>query len=164
MFVVESNIGHLKLEFESREEALRDALESEFQADIDGQLLLAEIRHQKEIDQLRAELSVREMPCAEAASGTVVVYSGDNTQPKERKGDGSSDAPRPYCPSPSLSSHSSERKNRVGVAAEGKTAAASSSRNAATANTKPRLVTKLPAFKPPLRKGSRGDDDSTAKM
>lgn len=161
MFIVESDIGPLKLEFESREEALRDALESEFQADLDGQLLLAEIRHQKEIDQLRAELSVRETPCMEAASGTMVVYTGDT--PKEGgKGEGSSNAPPPSSPSPSLSRRPLQPKNRAGFAAEGKSVAASTSREAATANKKPRLGTKLPAFKPPLRAVSSNDHDKTA--
>lgn len=151
----------LKLEFESREEALRDALESQFQADLDGQLLLAEIRHQKEIDQLRAELSVRETPSAEAASGTMVVYSGDAPQ-KDKKGEGSSHVPSPGSTSPSLSRRPLQPKNRVGLAAKGR-GVATSLREAATATKKPRLGTKRPAFKPPSQKISSSDDGETAK-
>lgn len=86
------------MEFESREVALRDYLESDFQADLDGRLLLAEIRHQKEIDQLRVELVGREEPSAETAAGPMVVYSPETPQ-REREGQGtaasSSTARRP---------------------------------------------------------------------
>lgn len=154
----------LKLEFEGREETLRDALESEFQADLDGQLLLAEIRHQKEIDQLRAELSVRETPSAEAASGTMVVYSGD-AQHKKKQGEDSSRVPPPGSSAPSLSRRPLQSKNRVGSAAKGK-GAATIFKKAATASKKPRLGTKLPAFKPPSQKVSSDDGEAaeTANM
>lgn len=162
LFVAKSdNDTFLKLEFESREEALRDTLESEFQADLDGQLLLAEIRHQKEIEQLRAALSARETPCAEAASGKMVVYNGVTRQ-KDKKGEGSSDAPPPGSPSPSLSRRPLQPKNRVGLAAAGSGVAASL-REAAPESRKTRLGTKLPAFKPPSQKVSRGEDDKTPK-
>lgn len=154
----------LKLEFEGQEEALRDALESEFQADLDGQLLLAEIRHQKEIDQLRAELSVRETPSAETAGGTMVVYSGDASQ-KEKQGEDSSRVPHPGAPTPALSRRPLQSKNRVGSAAKGK-GSATSLKEAATASKKPRLGTKLPVFKPPSQKVSSEDGETakTAKM
>lgn len=160
MFAEPDNCS-LKLEFETREEALRASLESEFQANLDGQLLLAEIRHQKEIDQLRDELSVRETPSTEVASEKMVVYSGDASQ-KGGKGEGSFHVPPSGSPSPSRSRRPLQPKNRVGLAAEGKGVAASL-REAATASKKPRLGAKLPAFKPPSQKVLNGDDDGTAE-
>lgn len=120
------------MEFESREVALRDALESDFQADLDGQLLLAEIRHQKEIDALRLELGGGKSPLAEAAAGAIVVYNGESPQCGE-KGQGASGASS-SARSPSLSRPPLQRG--VVSGAGGK------------------LGRKFPVFKTPVQKAS----------
>lgn len=98
----------LQMEFESREVALRDALESDFQADLDGQLLLAEIQHQKEIDALRLELGGGKATLAEAAAGAIVIHNAE-TPRREEKGEGASGASS-SARSPSLSRRPLQRK------------------------------------------------------
>lgn len=122
----------LQMEFESREVALRDALESDFQADLDGQLLLAEIRHQKEIDALRLELSGGKAPLAEAAAGAIVVFNAGSPQCGE-KGEGASGASS-SARSPSLSRRPLQRRVVSGAGGT--------------------LGRKLPVFKTPVQKVS----------
>ena len=69
--------------------ALKADLESNFQADLDGQLLLAEIRHQKEINALRLEFCGGKAPLPEVAAGAIVVYDANPPQCEE-KGEGAS--------------------------------------------------------------------------
>lgn len=127
------------MEFESREVALRDALESDFQADLDGQLLLAEIRHQKEIDLLRMELGGGKAPSAGVAAGAIVVYSAETPQ-REGKGEGASGASS-SARSPSLSRHPLQRKMGTGG----------------------NLGRKFPAFKTPVQKSLPDDGSKNAR-
>lgn len=130
------------MEFESREVALRDALESDFQANLDGQLLLAEIRHQKEIDLLRLELGCGgKAPSAEATAGAIVVY-GAETPSCEEKGVGASGASS-FARFPPLSSRPIQRT--MGGCAGGN------------------LGRKLPVFKTPVQKSLPGAGSKSAR-
>eukprot|EP00752_Nemacystus_decipiens_P001485 g1459.t1 len=105
--------SEVKMEFENREVALRDALEADFQADLDGQLLLAEIRHQKEIEALRLELGGGKAPLVEAAAGAIVVYNGEPAQCGE-KGEGAPGASSSVR-SPPLSRRVLQRRSGSGA-------------------------------------------------
>lgn len=131
----------LQMEFESREVALRDALQNDFQADLDGQLLLAEIRHQKEIDALRLELGGDKAPLAKAAAGAIVVYNAESPQ-YEAKGDRASSASSP-ARSPSVPRRPLQR--RMGSGAGGN------------------LGRKFPVFKTPVQKASPDVDSKNAQ-
>lgn len=137
------------MEFESREVALREALESNFQADLDGQLLLAEIRHQKEMEQLRVELGGGNAPSAEAATSAIILYSTDTP----RRG-GTFDAPSSTRP-PSLSRRPLQQKMGVGVAAGENSSGAGGVGEVVTPSGKqPGLGRKFPVFKTPVQKVS----------
>lgn len=136
-----------QVEFESREVALRDALESDFQADLDGQLLLAEIRHQKEIEQLRVELVRQEEPSGETiAAGPMVVYSPETPQREREDQDtpGSSSSAR----RPSLSRRPLPQKPVVGV------------KTTSSGN----LGRKFRAFKPPVQASAPGAAKKTERQ
>lgn len=141
------------MEFESREVALRAALESDYQADLDGQLLLAEIRHQKEMEELRVELGDGKEPSAEAATGAIIVYGAATPQRKE-KGGGKL-APPSSIRHPSLSRRPPQKKMDVGMAAAETSSGAGVVRELATPSGKqPGLGRKFPVFKPPVQKMS----------
>lgn len=141
------------MEFESREVALRAALESDFQADLDGQLLLAEIRHQKEMEQLRVELGGGKAPSAEAATGAIIVYNAATPRRKE-KGGCKFGAPSSVGP-PSLSRRPRQQKMDVGMAAAEHSSDADCVGGVATPGEKqPGLGRKFPVFKPPVQKVS----------
>lgn len=129
------------MEFESRQVALTEALESDFQADLDGQLLLEETRHQKEIDALRLELGCGKAPSGEEAAGTIVVYNAKSPRCEEGSegGCGVSSSARP----PSLSRRPLQR--RVGSGAGGN------------------LTRKFPVFKTPVRRASADVGDKNAR-
>ncbi|CAM9308136.1 unnamed protein product [Ectocarpus fasciculatus] len=137
----------VKMEFESREVVLRDSLESDFQADLDGQLLLAEIRHQKEMDRLRVELAGREKPTTEEKTGEIVVY---NPETPQRAGRGQlSSGASSSTPSPSFPRRPLQKMN-IGEASGGNNGA-----GGVHAPTTPRgmqLGRKFPVFKTPVRK------------
>lgn len=157
------------MEFESREVALREALESEHRADLDGIILLAEIRHQKEMDQLRIELSSGGEPLfAEAATGALVVCSG-GTPRGLRAGDSGSNAD-PSASSPSLSRPSPKKKMRVDVSAGRTGGAGGGGRGGGgggggviTPSEKLGLVRKFPIFRIPIQKVSPGKDKRPAQ-
>lgn len=130
------------MEFESREVALRDALESDFQADLDGQLLLAEIRHQKEIDELRLKLRDEKVPLSEAAAGAIVVYNAESPRRHGGNGDGGSDGPS-SARSPLLSRRPLRRRMGSGVGGN--------------------LGRKFPVFKTPFQKSSPDAESKNAR-
>lgn len=140
-----------QMEFESREVALREALQSEFQADLDGQLLISEIRHQKEVDQLRLELGGGE-PSSKVAAGSLVVYSSETPQGQPEGASGPSSTRRP-----SRSRRPLQQKACMSMATGGNRGAAGAGR-VLTPSGKPALVTKIPAFKSPVQKVSLGEN------
>lgn len=142
------------MEFESREVALRAALESDFQADLEGQLLLAEARHQKEMEQLRMELGGGKAPSsAEAATRAVIVYSAGTPQ-RKGKGDGKFDATSSIRP-PLLSKRPRQQKMDVGVAADENSSDVGGAGGVVTPSGKRAgLGRKFPLFKTPVRKVS----------
>lgn len=138
-----------QMEFENREAALRDSLQSEFQADLDGQLLLAEIRHQKEMDQLRMELRNDPESPTDVTSKALVVYGGETTP--SRRDDGSTKSPNPSNPPPSLPRHSVQRKMPLrGESGEGR--CDTGVVGAAAVRPKSGLLRKLPSFRTPAQK------------
>lgn len=140
------------MEFESREVVLRDTLQSEFQEDIDGQLLLADIRHQKEMDELRTELTDGGTLSAEAAAGTIVVYKKETLSERSEVG-GISNGPS--TTSPSLPRCSLQQKLPTRVA--------SNDKNIIPPIGKAGLARKLPVFKTPVQKVSLVEKNKTAK-
>lgn len=138
-----------KMEFESREAALRDSLQSEFQADLDGQLLLAEIRHQKEMDQLWVELRNDSVPPTDLTGKALIVYGGETT-PSRRDG-GSTKSPNPSTSSPSLKKQSVQRKMPLnGESGNGKFDIGVVGTSAV--RPKSGLLRKLPSFRTPAQK------------
>ncbi|CAN0259132.1 unnamed protein product, partial [Ectocarpus sp. 13 AM-2016] len=147
----------VQMEFESREVALRDTLESDFQADLDGQLLLAEIRHQKEMNLLRVELAGSEKPTTEAKNGEIVVYNPETLQCAGR-GQRSSGASS-FKPSPSFSRRPLHKMN-IGEPSGG-----SSDAGGVHVPTTPRgtqLGRKFPVFKTPIQKQIPGAGNKKA--
>ncbi|CAB1114152.1 unnamed protein product [Ectocarpus sp. CCAP 1310/34] len=137
----------VKMEFESREVALRDTLESDFQADLDGQLLLAEIRHQKEMNRLRVELAGSEKPTTEAKTSEIIVYNPETLQ-CAGSGQRSSGASS-FTASPSFSRRHLHKMN-IGEASGGNSGA-----GGVHVPTTPRgtqLGRKFPVFKTPVQK------------
>ncbi|CAM9152087.1 unnamed protein product [Hapterophycus canaliculatus] len=137
----------VKMEFENREVAMRDALQSDYQADLDGQLLLAQIRHQKEIDRLRTELCGDRACVREEGAETVDTDDPHNHFDgggETRSGDPSS------TQTPSTSRRLMRKKMDVRT-----TSAVSDSGLAATPSAKqPGLGRKLPVFKTPVQRHS----------
>lgn len=145
-----------QMEFEQREAALRDALQSDFQADLDGQLLLAEIRHQKEMDQLRTELGRVEATPLKVAAGSIVVWN-QQTPTGASEGRTNSDAP-PTAPYPSVPGRSLHQKIQVNAAAGGR------GRPGAAASGKPVVLGKRSSFKTPAQKAALDDKTKATKM
>lgn len=145
------------MEFESREAALRDTLESDFQADLDGQLLLAEIRHQKEMDRLRVELAGSEKPTTEAKTGNIVVYDPETPQCAGR-GQHSSGAAS-FTPSPSFSRRPLHKMN-IGETSGGNIGAGGV--HVPTTPREAQLGRKFPVFKTPVQKQISGAGNKKA--
>lgn len=140
---------------------MQGALQSEHQTDLEGQLLLAEIEHQKGLDRLRTELTrdAAGIPSSDATATSIVLY-----QPgASRQGGGADEsagvASNPYrcTPSPSVSRRvgMTERGNASG----GRVSGGGGGRGACGLGRRG-LVGKLPAFKMPTRKHSPGDDNN----
>lgn len=124
---------------------MRDSLESDFQADLDGQLLLAEIRHQKEMDQLRVELVGRKEPSAETADRPMVVYSPETLQ-CETEGQGTPSSSSSVR-RPSLSRRPLQQKPTAGV----------------ETNASGNFGRKFRAFKPPVQTFAQGAAKKTER-
>ncbi|CAM9795518.1 unnamed protein product [Scytosiphon promiscuus] len=135
----------VKVEFESREAALRDALQHDYQADLDGQLLMAEIRHQKEIDRLRLELRGEKGFVQDPTTRTVT--SSDAKSQCEEGGENTLGGPS-SSQTPLASRRLVQKKMNAGAAS-----ALSDSKWVAVPSAKPPgLGRKLPAFKTPIQK------------
>lgn len=138
----------VQMEFENREAALRDSLQSEFQADLDGQLLLAEIRHQKEMDQLRMELGNDPVSPTDLTGKALVVYGGETTP--SRGDDGRTKSPNPSTPSPSLKRQSVQGKMPLrGESGDGRYVIGVV--GASAVRPKSGLTRKLPSFRTPAQ-------------
>lgn len=147
-----------QMEFEQREVTIRDALQSEFQADLDGQLLLAEIRHEKEMDQLRTELSGGEANPSKVAAGDIVVWNRQTLTGAVKDTSRINSGGTPTTPSPSASRRSLHQNIQVSVGAgRGGRRGAAPSGNLA-------VIRKLSSFKPPVQKAALDDKKKTAKM
>lgn len=140
--------------------ALREALRSEFQADLDGQLLLAEIRHQKDIDQLRAELNGGGSAYSEVATGGMVVFTkiGDTSLSKKEGERTSWSDPLPSTPSPLGSRAPLQQRARSGMETNG---GGGSKGGAKKLTGEPGVVQRFPAFKTPVRKVLPGGGSKT---
>lgn len=141
-----------QMEFESREAALRDALQSDYQADLDGQLLLEQIRHQKEMDRLRVELGGGKVCIGEQAAGTVYTNGADTRcegAGESRSGDSSSTR------TPSISRRPVRKQMNLGTACTVR----DSGWAAISSAKKPGLGKKLPVFKTPVQKLSPDIDN-----
>ncbi|CAM9176054.1 unnamed protein product [Ectocarpus sp. 6 AP-2014] len=147
----------VKMEFESREVALRDTLESDFQADLDGQLLLAEIRHQKEINRLQVELAGSEKPTTDAKTGEIVVYNPETPQCAGRgqRSSGTSS----FTPSPSFSRRPLHKMN-ISEASGGNSGA--DGVHVPTTRRGTQLGRKFPVFKTPVQKQIPGAGNKKA--
>lgn len=146
------------MEFELREVAIRDALQSEFQADLDGQFLLAEIRHEKEMDQLRRELSGGETTPSKIAAGDIVVWNRQTLTEAVEDTSRVNLGGAPTTPSPSVSRRGLHQSKQVSVAA-----GRGRGRGAAPRGN-PAVIRKRSSFKPPAQKAALNDKKETAKM
>lgn len=150
------------MEFESREVALRAALENEVQEDLDGQLLLAEIRHQKEMEELRVELGGCKAPSSESKASAIIAYSVVTPQ-RKGKGKGKVGAASSIRPL-SLSRRPLQQKTGVGVAAGENSSDAGGVGGVATPSGKqPVLSRKFPVFKTPIQQVSTNVGDKKSE-
>lgn len=84
---------------------MKDALQSDHQSELEGQLLLAEIRHQKELDRLRMELSGAAITASASgtpSTGRFVMYHVGKKRATEGAGEAINSDVHPCIPSPSL--------------------------------------------------------------
>lgn len=146
------------MEFEQREVAIRDALQNEFQADLDGQLLLAEIRHEKEIDQLRTELSGGEATPSKVAVGDIVVWNRQTLTGAVEDTSRIDSGGAPTTPSSSASRRSLHQNIQVSVAA------GRGGRRGAAPSGNPAVIKKRSSFKAPVQKAALDDKKKSAKM
>lgn len=161
-------------EFEAREVAMTDVLRSEHEADLEGQLLLAEIRHQQNLDRLRAELtdSAIGSPSDEAAVRSIVPYQ-PGTNPSQTRVDGSVGAQsnsRRRTPPPSFArsirvtgSGNASNGDRLGDGGRRGVQGTSGSQRGLLGGGKCGLAGKLPAFKVPMQKRSPGRDTNNGE-
>lgn len=153
---------------------MTDVLRSEHEADLEGQLLLAEIRHQQDLDRLRAELTDSAIVASsdEAAARSIVPYQ-PGTNPPQTTGDGSvgvQSNSRRCTPSPSFArgirvtgSGDVSSGYRVGDGGGRGVQRTSGSRRGLLAEGKCGLAGKLPAFKVPFQKRSPGCDSKNGE-
>lgn len=140
---------------------MQDTLKSEHQLDLDGQLLLAEIEHQKDLGRLETELTRGAVGenCGDAATVSIVPFQSERTRRKGGADRGAAFGLNAYpcTPSPSISRRVGVLEGRevslgrVGVGGHERCASGIGRRG---------LVGKLPAFKLPSRKDSHGDDSN----
>lgn len=141
----------MQMEFESREVALREDLQSDFKADLDGQLLLADVRHQKDLDHLRTKL--RGDGSHEMATRTTMTH--DPETPDEVR----HDEQRSHPPPSSYPRRNLKRNMPAGTMGKRK-CGGSGSAVLGTGRQDGRLKNVLPAFKLPALRLSPGDEQN----
>lgn len=145
-------------EFEAREVAMKAALQSDFQVDLEGQLLLAEIQHQKDIDRLKTELSGGDAAAPDAASAASVTVHR-RVKITEVGGGGTGATVPPSTPLPSFPKRPLQDRTRVGVKVEENNREGVAGRGGGGSTEGRRgLIGKLPAFKMPVQKNSPCND------